>query len=52
MRFGILEPLEVFDDPQRPVGLSARKERALLAILLLHANRMVSAERLAEDVVR
>ncbi|MDQ6804861.1 MAG: winged helix-turn-helix domain-containing protein [Actinomycetota bacterium] len=50
MRFGILGPLEVFDDHGRPVVLSARKERALLAILLLHANRVVSAERLVEDL--
>ena len=50
MRFGILGPLEVIDDHGRRVGLSARKERALLAILLLHAHRVVSAERLAEDL--
>jgi DNA-binding SARP family transcriptional activator len=50
MRFGILGPLEVVDDHGHRVGLSARKERALLAILLLHANEVVSADRLVEDL--
>ncbi|HEY2201942.1 MAG TPA: BTAD domain-containing putative transcriptional regulator, partial [Solirubrobacteraceae bacterium] len=50
MRFGILGPLEVVDDHGRAVALNAHKERALLAILLLHANEVVSADRLVEDL--
>jgi predicted ATPase/DNA-binding SARP family transcriptional activator len=50
MRFGILGPLEVVDDHERVIALSARKQRVLLAILLLHANEVVSADRLVEDV--
>lgn len=50
MRFGILGTLEVVDDHERVVALSARKQRVLLAILLLHRNEVVSAERLVEDV--
>jgi predicted ATPase/DNA-binding SARP family transcriptional activator len=50
MRFGILGPLEVVDDHGRLVAVSARKQRVLLAILLLHPNEVVSADRLAEDL--
>ncbi|MBV9421472.1 MAG: winged helix-turn-helix domain-containing protein [Solirubrobacterales bacterium] len=50
MRFGILGPLEVVDDHERVVAVSARKQRALLTILLLHANEVVSADRLVEDL--
>jgi predicted ATPase/DNA-binding SARP family transcriptional activator len=50
MRFGILGPLEVVDDHERVVALSARKQRVLLAILLLHPNEVVSSDRLVEDV--
>jgi DNA-binding SARP family transcriptional activator/WD40 repeat protein len=47
MRFGILGPLEVIADSGDAVVPSGVKARALLAILLLHANEPVSAERLA-----
>ena len=50
MRFGILGPLEVGDDHGRLVAVSARKQRALLAILLLHPNEVVSTDRLVEDL--
>jgi predicted ATPase/DNA-binding SARP family transcriptional activator len=50
MRFGILGPLQLDDDAGRSVSLSASKQRALLAILLLHANEVVSADRLMEDL--
>jgi predicted ATPase/DNA-binding SARP family transcriptional activator len=50
MRFGILGSLEVLDDHERVVALNARKQRVLLAILLLHPNEVVSAGRLVEDV--
>src|SRR3954454_4461618 len=46
MEFGILGPLEVRADG-RPVALSGARPRAVLAVLALHANRPVSAERLA-----
>jgi DNA-binding SARP family transcriptional activator len=46
MEFGILGPLEVRADG-RTVPLGGAKPRAVLAVLALHANRPVSAERLA-----
>jgi predicted ATPase/DNA-binding SARP family transcriptional activator len=46
MEFGILGPLEVRADG-RAVPLGGVKPRAVLAVLALHANRPVSAERLA-----
>jgi DNA-binding SARP family transcriptional activator len=49
MNFGILGPLEV-GDAGRPVRLTAGKQRALLAILLLHPNESVSTDRLIEDL--
>lgn len=49
LEFSILGPLEVFDDG-RPVRLGGPKQRAVLAILLLSANRVVSVERLADDL--
>jgi DNA-binding SARP family transcriptional activator len=49
MEFRILGPLEVFDR-DGPVGLGGDKQRALLAILLLHANEVVSTDRLIEDL--
>src|SRR5271166_2483463 len=50
MRFGILGPLEVAEDGGRKLGLGGRKQRSVLAILLLHANEVVSWDRLAEEV--
>ncbi|HVF13008.1 MAG TPA: BTAD domain-containing putative transcriptional regulator [Acidimicrobiales bacterium] len=47
MDFRLLGLLEV-DDGARPVALKARKMRALLAVLLLHSNQVVSAERLID----
>src|SRR3954471_8994485 len=46
MEFGILGPLEVRADG-RALELGGPKPRALLAMLALHANRPVSAERVA-----
>src|SRR3954468_17053509 len=46
MDFRILGPLEVRADG-RLVALAGAKQRALLAVLLLHANESLSAERLA-----
>jgi WD40 repeat protein/DNA-binding SARP family transcriptional activator len=47
MRFGILGPLEVIAESGGVVALGGARARALLAVLLLHANEPVSAERLA-----
>jgi DNA-binding SARP family transcriptional activator len=49
LEFRILGPLEVLSD-DRPIRLGGPKQRAALAILLLSANRVVSVERLADDL--
>ena len=49
MQFRLLGPVEVEDDG-RPLVLGSAKQRALLAILLLHANEVVSRDRLIEDL--
>lgn len=48
MRFAVLGPLEVTADSG--VDLGGRRQRRLLAALLLHADRVVHAERLADIV--
>lgn len=50
MRFGILGPLEVANDEGRLLVLAALKQRAVLASLLLHANEVVSSDRLVDEV--
>jgi DNA-binding SARP family transcriptional activator/ABC-type branched-subunit amino acid transport system substrate-binding protein len=47
--YRLLGPLEVRDDG-RPVALGAAKERALLALLLLHRGEVVSSERLIDGL--
>jgi DNA-binding SARP family transcriptional activator len=47
MEFRILGPLEVIEDG-RAVDLGGQKQRALLAVLVLHANEVVSSDRLIE----
>jgi predicted ATPase/DNA-binding SARP family transcriptional activator len=49
MEFGILGPLEARDG-QGLVRVPGAKERALLADLLVHAGRVVPADRLVEDL--
>src|SRR5438067_8336654 len=49
MEFRILGPLE-FSEDGRPVSLGGPKQRALLALLLLNANRVVSSERLLDEL--
>ena len=49
LEFRILGPLEIVGD-DGPVPLGAPKQRATLAILLLDANRVVSVDRLADDL--
>src|SRR5215467_1109691 len=47
MEFGILGPLEVRRDGQA-LSLRGSRQRALLAILVTHANRVVGVDRLVE----
>ena len=47
--FAILGPLEAFVDGE-PARLGGPKQRALLAVLLLEAGRVVSADRLIEEL--
>ena len=49
MEFRILGPLEAWDGG-RAVTLGGPKPRALLAVLLLHANELVSADRLIDEL--
>jgi DNA-binding SARP family transcriptional activator/tetratricopeptide (TPR) repeat protein len=49
LEFRILGPFEVLAGG-RPLALGRRRERVLAAVLLLSANRVVSAGRLAEDL--
>ena len=50
MRFGILGPFEVADDQGREVALGGRKQRSVLAILLLHAGEVVTSDRLIDEL--
>jgi DNA-binding SARP family transcriptional activator len=47
VEFRVLGPLEVLDEG-RPLDLGAPRQRALFAFLLLHANEVVSTDRLSE----
>ncbi|MFI6389141.1 BTAD domain-containing putative transcriptional regulator [Nonomuraea sp. NPDC050540] len=47
-RFGVLGPLEVRGEDGEPVALGGPRPRALLALLLLDAGRLVSTERLID----
>jgi DNA-binding SARP family transcriptional activator len=49
MDFRILGPLEVLEDGRR-LELAGSKSRALLALLLLHANETVTRDRLIDDL--
>ena len=49
MEFRILGPLEVVADG-RPLPLGGASQRALLALLLLHANEVVSSDRLIDEL--
>ena len=49
MRFRILGPLEALDGA-RAVSVGAAKPRALLGVLLLHANEVVSTARLVDEL--
>ncbi len=47
LEFRILGPLEVVDEG-RPIALGGQKQRALLALLLLDAGRVVSVDRIVD----
>ena len=47
MEFRILGPLEVIGDDGASVAVGGSRERGVLALLLLSANRVVPSERLA-----
>jgi DNA-binding SARP family transcriptional activator len=49
MEFGILGPLEVRDGATE-LALGAPKQRAVLALLLLHANQVVPTDRLIDQL--
>ena len=49
MDFRILGPIEAWADG-RPVSLGGGQQRAVLALLLLDANRVVSSDRLIEEL--
>ncbi len=49
MDYRILGPLRAFDG-DRPIPLSGAKQRALLAMLLVEANRVVSTDRLIDGL--
>ena len=49
LEFRILGPLEVVGE-NGPISLGGLKQRATLAILLLEANRVVSVDRLADEL--
>ena len=49
MEFRILGPLQALSDGA-PVDLGPHKQRALLALLLLHAGRVVSTDRILEEL--
>jgi len=49
MEFRLLGPLEVLER-DRVLMVGGGKQRALLAVLLLHANEVVSTDRLLDDV--
>ena len=50
MDFRLLGPLEVVSDHDQPIALGGVKQRSLLAVLLLHANELVSTDRLIDQL--
>ena len=49
MEVGLLGPIEVRVDG-RPVEVGAGKRRSLLALLTLHANEVLTADRLIDEL--
>ncbi|GAA1008573.1 hypothetical protein Aple_062570 [Acrocarpospora pleiomorpha] len=50
MRFQVLGPLEAFTVDGHPIALGPRRQRAVVARLLLAGGRVVPADRLVEDL--
>jgi predicted ATPase/DNA-binding SARP family transcriptional activator len=50
VEFRLLGPLEVVDDDGETVALGGQRPRALLALLLLNANEVVSVDRLLDGI--
>ena len=50
MRFGILGPLQAVGDDGLELALGGRMPRAVLALLLLRANEVVSSDQLVEEL--
>ena len=49
MEFRLLGPLEALSDG-RPLPIGGQKQRGVLALLLLHANEVVSTDKLIDEV--
>jgi DNA-binding SARP family transcriptional activator len=49
MEFRVLGPLEIWEGPRR-VEIGGAKQRALLALLVLHANEIVGKDRLIDEL--
>ena len=49
LQFRVLGPLEMISNGE-PVDLGAKKQRVLLALLLINANRVVSTDRILESL--
>ncbi len=50
LELGILGPFEVRLNGSKPLAVGGLRQRALLAILLLHANEVVSTDRLVDQL--
>jgi DNA-binding SARP family transcriptional activator len=50
VEFRILGPVEVLDAQGQRLALGGPKQRALLAVLLLHAGQVVAVERLIDEL--
>jgi DNA-binding SARP family transcriptional activator len=50
LQLGILGPLEVRIDDSDPLTLGGRRQKALLAVIALHANEVVSTDRLIDEL--
>lgn len=50
MEFRVLGPLEIRDDNGHELPLGRGRERALLALLVLHANEVVSLDRIVDSL--
>ena len=50
LELGLLGPFEVRIDHGAPVALGGVRQRALLAVLALHANQVVSTDRLIDEL--